>query len=424
MANLKLKNVTKIFASNKIEVVKDFNLDIEDKEFIVLVGPSGCGKTTTLRMIAGLEDITSGEIFIDNILVNNIAPSKRNIAMVFQSYALYPDMTVEQNIGFSLRIKKTLCTHTNENGQTFTVMRKLSSKERKEKVLEVAKKLGLEEYLHRKPATLSGGQRQRVALGRAIIRNAKVYLFDEPLSNLDAKLRVQMREEIIRLHQELKTTFVYVTHDQVEAMTMATKIVIMDKGIIQQIGTPMEVYSNPSNLFVASFIGVPSINLIEGVIKDGYFIYKDVLKLKLSPLQLQKFTEKESLLRSFQNKIDLENISLQKSLNENNSKLETPLVLKQNVVDKDSEGNLKVVLGIRPEYIKMSLRKMDNYIQTKANIIELLGYDYNVSFSLGDLSLILKKKAGKVLFTNTEIFVNIDINRVFIFNSLTQERII
>ena len=270
MSNLELKNINKVY-SNGVQAVFDFNLYIKDKEFIVLVGPSGCGKSTTLRMIAGLEEITSGELYIDGDLMNDVEPKDRGIAMVFQSYALYPHLSVYNNIAFGLKL------------------RKVPKDEIRARVNEVAEVLGLTEYLDRKPKALSGGQRQRVALGRAIIRNAKVFLMDEPLSNLDAKLRVQMRAEIIKLHERLQSTTVYVTHDQIEAMTMATRIVVMKDGYVQQIGTPIEVYNSPINMFVAGFIGTPPMNFINGTISpDGYFVANDkVTKLKLTEDKLE-----------------------------------------------------------------------------------------------------------------------------------------
>ncbi|MCI7039723.1 MAG: sn-glycerol-3-phosphate ABC transporter ATP-binding protein UgpC, partial [Mollicutes bacterium] len=255
-AYVSLRHIDKIY-DNKVQAVFDFNLDIQKQEFIVLVGPSGCGKSTTLRMIAGLEEISNGELYIDHVLSNDLAPKNRNIAMVFQNYALYPHMTVYDNLAFGLKM-----THVPKD-------------EIVERVLNAAKILGLEELLDRKPKALSGGQRQRVALGRAIVRNAKVFLMDEPLSNLDAKLRVQMRAEIIKLHDELKATTIYVTHDQTEAMTMASRIVVMNKGYIQQIGTPIEVYNKPANTFVASFIGAPAMNLLNVTYKDGVITFSD-----------------------------------------------------------------------------------------------------------------------------------------------------
>ena len=249
MGNIAISNVTKKFDST--EVIHGINLKINDGEFVVLVGPSGCGKTTLLRMIAGLESITDGNISIDDKIINNIKPKERDCAMVFQNYALYPHMKVAANMGFSLKIKKA------------------SKEEINKKVKDVAKILEIEDYLERYPRQLSGGQRQRVAMGRAIVRNPKVFLFDEPLSNLDAKLRVQMRTQIKLLHARLKTTLVYVTHDQVEAMTMADKIVVMNEGLVEQTGSPLELYDKPSNVFVAGFIGSPSMNMLNASINSN-----------------------------------------------------------------------------------------------------------------------------------------------------------
>jgi multiple sugar transport system ATP-binding protein len=257
MAELKLNNIYKVYDKN-VTAVSDFNLHIEDKEFVVFVGPSGCGKSTTLRMIAGLEEISQGDFYIDDRRVNDVAPKDRDIAMVFQNYALYPHMNVYDNMAFGLKL------------------RKFPKNEIEERVQNAAKILGLTEYLDRKPKALSGGQRQRVALGRAIVRDAKVFLMDEPLSNLDAKLRVAMRAEISKLHQRLQTTTIYVTHDQTEAMTMATRLVVMKDGFIQQVGAPKDVYDNPENVFVAGFIGSPAMNFFKGTIKNDKFITGDV----------------------------------------------------------------------------------------------------------------------------------------------------
>ena len=251
MASLNLKDIYKVYPSGVVAVT-DFSLDIEDKEFIVFVGPSGCGKSTTLRMIAGLEEISDGELYIDGKLMNNVQPKDRDIAMVFQNYALYPHMTVYDNMAFGLKLRKK------------------PKEEIDEKVRGAARILGLESYLQRKPKALSGGQRQRVALGRAIVREPKVFLLDEPLSNLDAKLRAQMRTEITKIHHRLATTFIYVTHDQVEAMTMGTRIVVMKDGYIQQVDAPQKLYDYPANLFVAGFIGTPQMNFFDAVLtSDG-----------------------------------------------------------------------------------------------------------------------------------------------------------
>ncbi|WHZ04435.1 sn-glycerol-3-phosphate ABC transporter ATP-binding protein UgpC [Neobacillus sp. YX16] len=281
MAELKLDHIYKIY-DNKVTAVTDFNLHIQDKEFIVFVGPSGCGKSTTLRMVAGLEEISKGDFYIDGKRVNDVAPKDRDIAMVFQNYALYPHMTVYDNMAFGLKL------------------RKFPKDEIDRRVNEAAKILGLEAYLKRKPKALSGGQRQRVALGRAIVRDAKVFLMDEPLSNLDAKLRVAMRAEIAKLHRRLNTTTIYVTHDQTEAMTMASRLVVMKDGLIQQVGTPKEVYEKPENVFVGGFIGSPAMNFFNGKLEDGKFVAGKtsiaVPEGKMKVLREQGYVGKEIIL--------------------------------------------------------------------------------------------------------------------------------
>ncbi|HEU0002052.1 MAG TPA: sn-glycerol-3-phosphate ABC transporter ATP-binding protein UgpC [Ktedonobacteraceae bacterium] len=269
MARVKFEHVYKSF--NKVEVVHDINMDIADKEFLVLVGPSGCGKSTCLRMIAGLEDVTSGEIYIGDRVVNNVDPKDRDIAMVFQNYALYPHMSVYDNMAFGLKL------------------RHMPSQEINKRVQDAANILGMEKLLKRKPKELSGGQRQRVALGRALVRSAQVFLLDEPLSNLDAKLRVQMRAEISKIHQRVQTTFVYVTHDQTEAMTMGTRIAVLNAGFIQQLGAPQELYDHPTNLFVAGFIGSPAMNFFDDVrvVTEGdttKIIMSDAGQVEVAPL--------------------------------------------------------------------------------------------------------------------------------------------
>ena len=297
MAQVRLKNIKKVYPVSKdnkhkkredgpnlqiteegVVAVQQFSLDIADREFVVLVGPSGCGKSTTLRMIAGLEEITDGELYIGDKLMNDVAPKDRNIAMVFQNYALYPHMTVYENMAFSLKLKKC------------------SKEEIDKRVREAAHILNITEYLDRKPKALSGGQRQRVAIGRAIVRNPAVFLMDEPLSNLDAKLRNQMRAELIKLRQRIDTTFIYVTHDQTEAMTLGDRIVIMKDGFIQQVGTPQQVFDHPANLFVAGFIGTPQMNFFDGslVKHDGrYFIETDGLSVELSEDKQQRLAAKD-----------------------------------------------------------------------------------------------------------------------------------
>jgi multiple sugar transport system ATP-binding protein len=297
MAQVSLKNIKKVYPVSKdnkhkkredgpnlqiteegVVAVQQFSLDIADREFVVLVGPSGCGKSTTLRMIAGLEEITDGELYIGDKLMNDVAPKDRNIAMVFQNYALYPHMTVYENMAFSLKLKKC------------------SKEEIDKRVREAAHILNITEYLDRKPKALSGGQRQRVAIGRAIVRNPAVFLMDEPLSNLDAKLRNQMRAELIKLRQRIDTTFIYVTHDQTEAMTLGDRIVIMKDGFIQQVGTPQQVFDHPANLFVAGFIGTPQMNFFDGslVKRNGrYFIETDGLSVELSEDKQQRLVAKD-----------------------------------------------------------------------------------------------------------------------------------
>lgn len=314
MAGLVFKNIYKIYQGDVI-AVKDFNLEIKDKEFIVLVGPSGCGKSTTLRMVAGLEDISKGELYIDDELVNDVHPKDRDIAMVFQNYALYPHMTVYDNMAFGLKV------------------RKYKKEEIDAKVKEAAKILGLEEFLHRKPKALSGGQKQRVALGRAIVRNPKVFLMDEPLSNLDAKLRVQTRAEITKLHKKLQTTFIYVTHDQTEAMTMGDRIVIMKDGVVQQVDTPQNVYSRPANVFVAGFIGSPKMNFLDAlVLKEG----EDVL-LKLSNGTIKLSKEKANRL------------------------------LEGGYLGKE------VLLGVRPEHMHYKENITDIFLDGVVEFLEMLG---------------------------------------------------
>ncbi len=361
MAKIILKDIVKIYPGSKEEVVKRINLEIHDKEFLVLVGPSGCGKSTTLRMIAGLEEITSGELYFDDELMNDIPGRNRNIAMVFQNYALYPHMNVYQNIAYSLKLKK------------------MPKDKIQKRVEHTAELLGLTDYLKRKPKQLSGGQRQRVALGRAIVRDARVFLMDEPLSNLDAKLRVQMRAEIIKLHQEIQKTIVYVTHDQVEAMTMADRIVFMDDGIIQQIGTPKEVFDAPNNLFVAGFIGTPSINFLNGeVTKDGHFVTEDAITLKLTAQQVA-------------------------------------LVKKHKALGKP------LVLGVRPDSIEVN---ETSSLNVKIDIAELLGTEYNLLFNLGHTPFVARIKAENIIASGANLNIAIDMNKVHLFDEETTERLV
>ena len=483
MAKLHFKNVNKIYPNN-VQAVFDFNLDIDDKEFVVFVGPSGCGKSTTLRMVAGLEEISSGEIYIDDVLVNDVPAKNRNIAMVFQNYALYPHMTVYENMAFSLQLRKDLFpvyeiedlegygkaveeiheeyakkeesgvaelkakkaskdeikdfVYRNRVARDFAVAkakekyevrvmtydhdkvaelekelketenleqkaeisekiekirvelnkpafeyRKYKKEEINAKVVSVAETIGLEQYLKRKPAALSGGQRQRVALGRAIVRNPKVFLMDEPLSNLDAKLRVQMRTEISKLYQDLGVTVIYVTHDQTEAMTMATKIVCMKDGRIQQIGTPKELFNTPSNLFVAGFIGSPAMNFINGKFDGKHFVFEE------GNIQINLTKEQINLLKDY--------------------------------VDKE------LILGVRPENILFANDKtrehLSNTFKLTCDISELLGHELILYNYIENLRFVIKTTMVDEMKHGEVSDYCLDMDRIHFFDKDTTERI-
>lgn len=351
MANVVLKNIRKVYEKNV--VIQGVDLEIKDKEFLVLVGASGCGKSTILRMIAGLEDITDGEIFIGDKKVNKIAPKDRDIAFVFQSYALYPHMTVRENIAFGLK------------------MRKLKEDVIEQKVQEAAEILNLTELLERKPKQLSGGQRQRVALGRAIVREPKVFLMDEPLSNLDAKLRVQMRSEIKKLHEKLQTTFIYVTHDQTEALTMGDRIVVLDKGVIQQVDTPDNIYKNPKNTFVAGFVGSPQMNFLEGTMLNDTLVVADI------PIKLN----------------DAQKIAIGTKRN--------------------------VIIGIRPE--NMTSEDGEIKLGVKVDMVEMLGSEKIVYFYIGKTKCSVKLLPDFAV--DESIILRINPENIFIFDGETQKRI-
>ena len=352
MGNIAISNVTKKFDST--EVIHGINFKIDDGEFVVLVGPSGCGKTTLLRMIAGLESITGGNISIDGKIINNIKPKERDCAMVFQNYALYPHMKVAANMGFSLKIKKA------------------SKEEINKKVKDVAKILEIEDYLERYPRQLSGGQRQRVAMGRAIVRNPKVFLFDEPLSNLDAKLRVQMRTQIKLLHARLKTTLVYVTHDQVEAMTMADKIVVMNEGLVEQTGAPLELYDKPVNIFVAGFIGSPSMNLLNASINS--------------------------------NSINL------------GSAGSIPITRKTT-----SENNLDITLGIRPSH--MDISKNGEGLKFQIDVVEPTGADSLIYGKINDTECCVQTSERLNLKSGEIIHILPNEDNLHFFDNQSNERI-
>ena len=368
MVELNLSHIYKKYPNSEHYSVEDFNLDIKDKEFIVFVGPSGCGKSTTLRMIAGLEDITEGECSIDGTVVNNVAPKDRDIAMVFQNYALYPHMTVYDNMAFGLKL------------------RKYSKEDIDKRVQEAAEILGLKEFLDRKPADLSGGQRQRVAMGRAIVRDAKVFLMDEPLSNLDAKLRVSMRAEIAKIHRRIGATTIYVTHDQTEAMTLADRIVIMSAtknpagtgtiGRVEQIGTPQEVYKNPVNKFVAGFIGSPAMNFINVKLEGGYIVANG---LNLKVLREKGYDGKE------------------------------------------------LIFGIRPEDVNTEAAFLETFpesvVKATISVSELLGSESHLYCQVGDNEFIAKVDARDYLGTGETIELGFDLNKAHFFDKETEKTV-
>lgn len=364
LAKLNLQHIYKIY-DNDVAAITDFNLDIEDKEFIVFVGPSGCGKSTMLRMIAGLEHISKGDFLINGKRMNDIPSKDRNIAMVFQNYALYPHMSVYENMAFGLKL------------------RKFSKSEIKKRIEEATRILELEPYVERKPKELSGGQRQRVALGRAIVRDAKVFLMDEPLSNLDAKLRVQMRAEIIKLHQRLQTTTIYVTHDQTEAMTMATRIVVIKDGIIQQVDVPKEVYKNPVNVFVGGFIGSPAMNFFNGTLQDGHVTIGDTT-LQIPPARMNALRE-------------------------------------QGYVHK------QVIVGIRPEdfnEVAVNSTAAPTHVNVKVDVTELLGAEMMLYAQLNGQTFIARVDANRHIEAGQSLQLDVHMEKVHFFDAETEQRII
>ena len=364
MASVLFKHIYKRYPGG-VTAVNDFSLEIKDKEFIILVGPSGCGKTTTLRMIAGLEEINKGELYIGDVLANDIPPKDRDIAMVFQSYALYPHMTVYENMAFGLKLRKT------------------PKEEIDKRVHEAARILDIEHLLERKPKALSGGQRQRVALGRAIVREPKVFLMDEPLSNLDAKLRVQMRSEISKLHQRLQTTFIYVTHDQTEALTMGTRIVVMKDGIMQQVDSPQMLYNNPCNTFVAGFIGSPQMNFCDATIIEENGAYSIQFGSNKLPLSAEK-AEKA----------------------------------------KEYVGKT-VVMGIRPEDLyddADSLAKFADYIvEADVEVTEMMGAETYLYVIIDGMNFIARVKPDSTAAINTTIKVALDPAKIHLFDKETEK---
>jgi len=512
-----IEHVNKIY-NNRVQAVFDFNLKIKKGEFIVLVGPSGCGKSTTLRMIAGLEEITGGDLFIDGVHANLLEPKDRGIAMVFQSYALYPNMSVRGNMAFSLRIRKVPRLQLDKNGQPIKrinyglirdnkrelknlewVLSKakdpleiegykkdiesikekiayleatpvdyykkvhISADEINKRVNDAATILQIEDYMDRKPKALSGGQCQRVALGRAIVRKAKVFLMDEPLSNLDAKLRVQMRSEIVKLHNNLKATTIYVTHDQTEAMTMATRIVVMNKGYVQQVGTPSEIYNHPANLFVATFIGSPSMNCFEGSYKKGSFAFESGKSIKL-PSDLTKeiedfykngivlskkgiedidadFPDRSQLLKRLENlealgknepeyeakKTELiEKIAFVEASHHERKKFVTYIAAFEKAL---KEGVYPVTFGIRPEdiydgnEIAKGTKGFTEPIELTVSVSELMGYEYFVHSDFEGKDMVAKFDAKSVIAAGMKIKEVFDLNRFHLFDTLSKKLI-
>ena len=364
MANLNFKSIGKVYEGG-IRSVSNFNLSIENEEFIIIVGPSGCGKSTVLRMIAGLEEISEGELYIDDILVNDVEPKDRDIAMVFQNYALYPHMSIYDNMAFGLKIRKT------------------PKKEIDVRVKKAADILGIEDLLQRKPKALSGGQRQRVALGRAIVRNPKVFLMDEPLSNLDAKLRVQTRSEIVKLHKRLKTTFIYVTHDQTEAMTMGDKIVVMKEGVIQQFASPQEIYDFPINMFVAGFIGSPQMNFIEGTLvqsDQSLFFQNNENRLKMDPDVCERLREKGYTGRS-------------------------------------------VFIGVRPEDVRINDGMKENGLSGVVEVVENMGSEKFLYLNTGSENISAKVGRETMVESGDSVSIGFNLSKVHFFDKESEERI-
>ena len=517
-AYISLHHINKIY-DNKVQAVFDFNLDIKQREFVVFVGPSGCGKSTTLRMIAGLEDITAGDLFIDKTYANDLHPKDRDIAMVFQSYALYPHMTVAGNMSFGLRIKKFPTLKVDENNNPVLGINKkaikvlqgqynnlnkyydsltndnekldlekdlneikekieylqttpvevyenkhLPKEEIRSRVEKAAQILQISEYLGRKPKALSGGQCQRVALGRAIVKNAKVFLMDEPLSNLDAKLRVAMRSEIIKLHNALNATTIYVTHDQTEAMTMATRIVVMNKGYIQQIGTPIEIYNHPANVFVATFIGSPAMNLISArfvkedvilpkgttiklgkdfkkAVKEFYENEKFSLTKELEELE-ENFVEKkeyEEKIKDIEEKIkhhstkilenDLKKLQEEYKLClESNSRRNYLIDALEKINALDLKKEIPVIFGIRPEDIYQANRiltdeEVSQEFKLKVSVAELLGHEYYVHTDFEGNEIVSKIHAKTLVNAGDELNLVFDLSKIHLFDTITEKLI-
>ncbi len=429
---ISLQHINKIYP-NRVQAVFDFNLDIKEREFIVFVGPSGCGKSTTLRMIAGLEEITGGDLYIDGEFANELEPKDRDTAMVFQSYALYPHMTVYDNMAFGLQ------------------MRHVPKDEIEERVKQAAEILQITEYLDRKPKALSGGQCQRVALGRAIVRNAKVFLMDEPLSNLDAKLRVQMRSEIVKLHNALGATTIYVTHDQIEAMTMATRIVVMNKGYIQQIGAPKVIYNHPANTFVATFIGSPAMNIIDGTFFKDHIDLGGVVSIKVSKDMLEAHDNfyKEEISKG-ENRIQEIRDTLYKYAESHLNKKKGDLVINEEAINEEVENDPEVInlrsniahytncletkeghpilFGIRPEDIvektsAVLIKNPSDHMNLDVTIAELLGNEYYAHINFAGKDVIAKVNAELNVEKGQTLDLVFNLDKYSLFDKVNGENI-
>ena len=428
------QHLNKVY-SNRVQAVSDFSIDIKKGEFIVLVGPSGCGKSTTLRMLAGLEDITSGDLFIDGEYANDLEPIDRGVAMVFQSYALYPHMSVYDNMAFglsSIKVKEFVRDESgnqvlDKKGKPLIKRRPLSKEEIDGRIQDAARKLQITEYLNRKPTQLSGGQCQRVALGRAVVRNAKIFLLDEPLSNLDAKLRVQMRSELVRLHEELGNTMIYVTHDQTEAMTMASRIMVMNKGKVQQIGTPHEVYDSPANIFVATFMGSPTMNILSAHYEDGKILFPDGKSETLSPKQIglvkDYYSERKTALAAdiarLNHLSEEEKKSLRYSAEELLKEEHDELVEAEALL---ASGKLDLYFGIRPEDMTFSKNKT-TLLPIKVDVAELLGAEYSIHFQLSGKEVVARVSADLPINNGDLGYLSFAKEQIHLFDKLTQKRV-
>lgn len=434
---LSCRDISKIY-SNRVEAVSHFNIDIEKGEFIVFVGPSGCGKSTILRMIAGLEDISGGALYINGVLCNKLEPKDRAVAMVFQSYALYPHLSVYENMAFGLRgmkvKEKELDENGNpkldENGKPIFIKRKLTKEEIDKRIKDASEMLQITEYLRRKPTQLSGGQCQRVALGRAIVRKAEVFLLDEPLSNLDAKLRVIMRTELTALHREIKNTTIYVTHDQTEAMTMADRIVVLRLGHVQQIGTPQEVYDHPANLFVATFMGSPTMNILEGQYHEGKILFEDGKTLPLDKEQIEAHDKYYAeTIKALKERIALDEEKILEK--QNGTYAEAPFPHEEDKeeamkelaeAEKAAKGEAhNVSVGIRPQDIVFT--KTGKGFPVDIILSELLGAEYSIHFELGGKEITALVPSKTIIKAGEKGNIELKKEKIHLFDGVSKKTI-